>query len=590
MKIPLEFYDNIRTIINISDVIRQRLTLVRKGNEYLGICPFHDEKTPSFTVNDNKKFYHCFGCRAHGDVIKFVSVTSGISYQEAAIKIAHDYSITLPKMSLDQEQKYQLEENIYNILNLATEFFQNNLYSDIIDYLHKRGITSNSIKSFSIGFAPGCNTLKQFFNKKSIPVKYLLQSGLFGKKEDGTIYEVFHNRIMFPIRNIYNKVVGFGGRTLGKNMPKYINSSETSVFQKSEVMFGENIAMNQSYKANYSIIVEGYIDVITLHQAGFKQAVASLGTSVTEKHLQKLWRFSNEIIGCLDGDHAGIRASSRLMNISLPHISAEKSISFINMPKAVDPDDVINHQGVHVFRWLLENRMTLSEMLWHQEFHGKHFTTAESIAWLEERLHMYTRQIQNSSLKTYFQRYFKTMLWKKLICYSSQNQVTIKNSAKLFDNNKQYSDMEYIENAISYFLCKFPHLIRHSECNIKFQDPELEEVKNLILDLTQDYQLDTDLIMKQIKNTRFYNRFLLSSGSDILFLDCSFLNDDSIKREKVFEWLNKKHYLLLLKNEYIEVLNNQAYHEEQFKAISYLKEIRQVSQEIDKLSYMIVNN
>ncbi|MEM6338321.1 MAG: DNA primase, partial [Pseudomonadota bacterium] len=444
MRIPLEFYNHLRNTIRISDVVRQRLVLTRKGNEHLGLCPFHDEKTPSFTVNDSKKFYHCFGCSAHGDVIRFVSETNGISYKEAAIKIANDNGIELPKMSAAQEQKYEEADQIYNILSLATEFFQKNINKNTVEYLKTRGVTSNSIEKFSIGFAPGGGLLEKFFQQKSIPLKDLLKSGLFGKKEDGRIYEVFNKRIMFPIRNVYNKIVGFGGRATGDTMPKYINSPETMVFKKSEIMYGENVATGQSYKDNYSIIVEGYMDVIALHQAGFKQAVASLGTSVTENHIKKLWRSADEVIACLDGDSAGVRASGRLINMVLPQISADKIMSFIEIPKGVDPDDLIKNKGANAFESLLDRRIGLSEMIWKMEFNGKSFRTAESKSLLEKKLNEYSFQIQDDSLKVNFRRYFKDMILNNLIRKKGKKTLVSGNSSKLFDS-KKYSEIEYME-------------------------------------------------------------------------------------------------------------------------------------------------
>ena len=588
MIIPLEFYTHLRDTIRISDIVKQRLVLSRKGNEYLGICPFHDEKTPSFTVNDAKRFYHCFGCSAHGDVIKFVSETTGISYKEAAIKIANDNGIELPKMSAVQEQKYEEADQIYNILNLATEFFQNNIDNPTIEYLKKRGVKLNSIKSFSIGFAPGGGLLEKFFREKSIPLKDLLKSGLFGKKEDGRIYEVFSKRIMFPIYNVYNKVVGFGGRALGDAMPKYINSPETLVFKKSEVMYGENVATSQSYKDNYSIIVEGYMDVIALHQAGFKQAVASLGTSVTEKHIQKLWRSADEVIACLDGDNAGIRASGRLINMVLPQVSASKVVSFIEIPKGIDPDDLIKDKGANAFKALLDRRIGLSEMIWKLEFNGKSFRTAESKALLEKKLNEYSSQIQDNSLKGNFRRYFKDMIWNNLIRKKSNKESALGNSEKLFDP-KKYSEIEYMENAICSFILKFPNLMRNLDYDIQLQDADLEEFKNWIIDLVKEHEyVDIGLIADKVKNTRFYDSFLVLSSSDILFLDYAFINDENAERERVFEWLHKKHYLLLLKKEYVNVLNSSTY-DEQSKTMSYLEEIRRVTKELDNLVDNFVN-
>ena len=199
MIIPVEFYNYLREQIRTSDIVKQKVSLTKKGNEYLGICPFHSEKTPSFTVNDAKRFYHCFGCGVHGDIIKFVAETTGLSYKEAAIKIAQENSIELPKMSADQQKEYDEADQIYNVLELASAYFTDQINKEVEGYLLARGINKNIKEQFSIGYAPGKGLLIKYFEKKSIPLKILLSSGLVGKKEDGKIYEVFNNRIIFPI-------------------------------------------------------------------------------------------------------------------------------------------------------------------------------------------------------------------------------------------------------------------------------------------------------------------------------------------------------------------------------------------------------
>ena len=594
MKIPLTFYNQIRDAIRVSDIVRQKIILTKKGAEYLGICPFHNEKTPSFTVNDSKKFYHCFGCSAHGDVIRFVAETSGISYKEAAIKIAGDNGIELPKMSTMQEQKYEEAEQIYNILELATQFFISKLGDDSRKYLIQRGVSLDSIENFSIGYAPGGGELERFFEKKSIPLKDLLKAGLVGRRENGKIYEVFNKRIIFPIRNIYNKVVGFGGRAVGDHTPKYINSPETMVFKKGETMYGENIATSYSYKVNYSIVVEGYMDVIALHQAGFKQAVASLGTSVTEKHMQKLWRSGDEIIACLDGDNAGVRASLRLIDISLPHIASNKLVSFVELPTGLDPDDLIKAGDSRVFSNLLENRLGLSEMIWKNEYTGKSFKTAESKAALEQKFTEYCNRIKDKSLKANFRRYFKDMIWNNLIRKNTAKQSKTTISREII-TAKKYSEIEVIEYSICAFIIKYPYIINNTDLkeslfNLKLKDQKLNDFKNWILDITDHQEeLGVKLIEDNVKNTSFYDTYLVLSSRDVLFLDLAFLDKNSIDLKQVFDWLCKKHYLLLLKQEYLSALDGGV-DKIQSKSSSYLEEIQKISKELSQLSENFIND
>jgi DNA primase len=593
MRIPLEFYNHLRDSVRVSDIVRQKIVLTKKGGEYLGVCPFHQEKTPSFTVNDQKKFYHCFGCSAHGDVIRFVSETDGISYKEAAIKIAENNGIELPKMSAEQERVYEEADHIYGILELASEFFRKNLTDEAKTYLLKRGVSAESIENFVIGYAPGGTKLQNFFDEKSIPLKDLLKAGLVGRKEDGKIYEVFNKRIIFPIKNTYNKIVGFGGRTMGDAMPKYINSPETIVFKKGETMYGENIATGHAYKENYSIIVEGYMDVIALHQAGFKHAVASLGTAVTDKHLQKLWRTGDEIVMCLDGDNAGIRAGHRLIDMALPHIAADKLISFVELPNGLDPDDFIKSKGPKAFEDALNHKIGLSEMIWKHEYVGKSFRTAEAKAALEQKLNEYCNHIANSTLQNNFRRYFKDKIWNNLIRIKSQKQEQATLSKQL-TSTKQYSEIEILERAICAFLVHYPDVILDSELeeiisNLHLQDVDLDDFKNEILDIAWQ-QIDEAplLIEEKVKNTRFYETFLVLSAPNVSFLDTIFLSKNRENSGQIFKWLCKKHYLLLLKREYASSLLKST-DETQSKSSSYIKEIQKISKEISQLNDNLIN-
>ncbi|MDA9163356.1 DNA primase [Rickettsiaceae bacterium] len=592
MRIPLEFYNQLREAIRASDVVRQRVVLTKKGGEYLGRCPFHEEKTPSFTVNDAKRFYHCFGCGAHGDVIKFVSETNGISYKESAIKLANDNGIDLPKMSAQQEQHYEESDQIYKILDLAAQFFVGNLTSENNKYLKERGLSEETIKKFGIGYAPGGGTLEKFFEQKSIPLKDLLKAGLVGRRDDGRIYETFNKRIMFPIKNIYNKVVGFGGRALGDAMPKYINSPETLVFKKGETMYGENIATGHAYKSNYSIVVEGYMDVIIMHQAGFNQSVASLGTAVTDKHLQKLWRSGDEIIACLDGDNAGMRASAKMTHMALEHITANKSMSFIELPKGLDPDDLIKASGPKAMSQLIDRRIELSEMIWKNESRGKIFKTPEARSALEQRLDEYCDEIKDQKLKTNFRRYFKEIIWNRLIKKSPKNQR--QQIGKEILEAQKYSEIEYLEYTICSFMLKYPEIIRDEEVhdallNLQLTKTNLHDFKEWILETIDSNDSSAEnLISDNVKNTGFYDTYLVLSTSDILFLDLQSEKND-VDQNHFFEWLRKKHYLLLLKQEYVGILKDHS-DEAQTKATSYLEEIQKMSKELNELSENFINN
>ncbi|MDD9335769.1 MAG: DNA primase [Rickettsiaceae bacterium] len=590
MRIPLEFYELLRTRINLSDVVRQKVVLTKKSGNYLGLCPFHVEKSPSFTVNDAKKFYYCFGCAVHGDVIKFVSNFSGLSYKEAAIKLANDYGIELPKLTAAQQKLYEESDELFDILEMAERFFTSQLSQEVCSYLHDRGISKEAIKEFSIGFAPPAKALQKFFEKKSISLTKIQKAGLVGKRDDGTIYEIFYNRIIFPIKNVYNKVVGFGGRVLGDGLPKYLNSPETILFQKNETLYGENNAISVAYKKNHSILVEGYLDVIALHQAGFKEAMASLGTSVTENHLQKLWRAGDEIVLCLDGDIAGIKATHRVINLVLPLINGNKKISFVMLPSGSDPDDIINKDGAGSFTQIFDKRINLSEMIWRSEYEGKTFSTPEDKAILERNLGDYCKQIKDKLLSNNYYRYFKDQIWQNLI--KRQNKVTI-TSSNITSTTPNYSEIEILEQAVCIILVKFPEMAKKQEIKdflltLNFQNKMLEAFRDwYFAEIISNDILDQENIIALAEKTGFYDTFSVLSKSNNLFLDLSF-NQDDIDSDLLWQWLHKKHHLVLLKQEYSSIIQNGS-DEELKKAILYREEILKISKEIYNLNESFTN-
>ncbi|WP_341755116.1 DNA primase [Candidatus Tisiphia endosymbiont of Ptychoptera albimana] len=590
MRIPLEFYELLRTRINLSDVVRQKVVLTKKSGNYLGLCPFHVEKSPSFTVNDAKKFYYCFGCAVHGDVIKFVSNFSGLSYKEAAIKLANDYGIELPKLTAAQQKLYEESDELFDILEMAERFFTSQLSQEVCSYLHDRGISKEAIKEFSIGFAPPAKALQKFFEKKSISLTKLQKAGLVGKRDDGTIYEIFYNRIIFPIKNVYNKVVGFGGRVLGDGLPKYLNSPETILFQKNETLYGENNAISVAYKKNHSILVEGYLDVIALHQAGFKEAMASLGTSVTENHLQKLWRAGDEIVLCLDGDIAGIKATHRVINLVLPLINGNKKISFVMLPSGSDPDDIINKNGAGSFTQIFDKRINLSEMIWRSEYEGKTFSTPEDKAILERNLGDYCKQIKDKLLSNNYYRYFKDQIWQNLI--KRQNKVTI-TSSNITSTTPNYSEIEILEQAVCIILVKFPEMTKKQEIKdflltLNFQNKMLEAFRDwYFAEIISNDILDQENIIALAEKTGFYDTFSVLSKSNNLFLDLSF-NQDDIDSDLLWQWLHKKHHLVLLKQEYSSIIQNGSDGELK-KAILYREEILKISKEIYNLNESFTN-
>jgi DNA primase len=587
MKIPIEFYELLRNRINLSDIVRQKVNLTKRANEYLGLCPFHSEKTPSFTVNDIKKFYYCFGCAESGDIIKFVSKTNGLSYKDSAVKLAKDYGIELPKLTKEQKIIYEESEQISSILQLAANYFHSQLQSDALQYLHSRGIDKKIIQEFNIGFAPGKHTLQQFFQDKGISELMLIKAGLLGKKDGGKTYDIFYNRIIFPIQNVYNEVIGFGGRVIGDALPKYLNSPETIIFKKNETLYGENKAIKAAYSKQYYILVEGYLDVIALHKAGFNEAVASLGTAVTELHLQKLWRVTEEIVMCLDGDSAGIKASTRVINLALPLIANNKRISFVMLPKNSDPDSIISQKGREGFEQLLSARIELSEMIWRIEYVGKIFASPEARAALEINLENYCTHINDNVLKNYYRRFFKDQIWQNLIRKKSQT----KHSSEEKLPQYHLSELETLEYGFCSMFVRFPKILLDEEVKtflltVPLTDANLSDFRDWYFEVIISNNNDNiDSINEIVKKTRFNDTFLLLLGSDNLFqqlLNLSF-NNKEIDHSLLFELLCKQYNLISLKHE--NALNGWSE-----KTKLYQEEMLKISEELENLRKSFYNN
>jgi len=405
------FYDLIKNQVPILEVISKRVDLKRQSSNYLGLCPFHSEKTPSFSVNPIKKFFYCFGCHAGGDVISFVSQIEGTSYKQSALQLAKDYNIEIPKTLTSKEEKDEFEE-LHNVLELALGFYKQNLSKEVINYLSARGITKEDIEKFEIGYAPGNNYLRKFLDSKSVPLLMMDRTGLIGRK-GADIYEVFRRRIIFPIRDNYNRLIAFGGRCLDGLMPKYLNSPETQLFQKSEVLYGLNLAYKSCYKTNRVIVVEGYVDLIKMHIGGFTETVATLGTAISTKHLDHLWSIVDEIIICFDGDTAGLRAAKKVVELSLGKITTTKHVSFVMLPNNFDPDDVISKKGSKYMEYIIHGRKPLSEMIWMLEAPSSlSAKSPEVLSKVETNLNKYLDHIHDKIVVKNFKRFFLDQLWQ----------------------------------------------------------------------------------------------------------------------------------------------------------------------------------
>ena len=382
--------DELRARTLLSAVIAPSVKLIKAGREYKACCPFHQEKTPSFTVNDEKGFYHCFGCGAHGDVIRFLTEARGLPFMDAVKELAGKAGMEVPALDPRAKEKAERSAGLYDIMDAAQRWFAEQLDgvegSEARKYLKERGISDATKTRFGFGFAPDSRgKLKKALEKFGI--EQLVEAGLLIKPDDGKEpYDRFRGRLTYPIRDQRGRVIAFSARIIGQGEPKYLNSPDTPLFDKGRTLFNLDLAGPASRKAGRILVVEGQMDVIALDQAGLGEAVAPLGTALTEHQLERLWRLDGQPLCCFDGDAAGQKAAVRAALRALPHLSPERTLRFVALPAGQDPDDVIRTGGKAAFEALLAEAEPLVDRMWRHEEEAAALDTPEARAGLRKRL------------------------------------------------------------------------------------------------------------------------------------------------------------------------------------------------------------
>lgn len=364
-KFDNSFTDELRQRLSLVDVISRRVPLTKKGQNYWGCCPFHNEKTPSFSVSEDKGFYHCFGCGEHGDIISFVMKSENVDFKEAIKELADMAGMKLPEIKQKTQQQIEAEENYIKITDNAAKIYQDLLYTDsgkiALDYIKKRGFSDEMIKKYRIGYAPKNNIISSKFN--NIKIDKLTSTGLVRVGEYGP-YDFFRDKLMFPIFNAHNQIVAFSGRSLDGSEPKYINTSDTELFHKRQTIFGFNFAREAIHRQNRSIIVEGQIDAIQMQNHGFPETVAPLGTALTEDHIAILCKSNRNIIFCFDGDNAGQKAAMRACLLVLPFLRETSDVKFAFVTGGKDPDEILKTSGESAMRKIIDSATPLIDFLW----------------------------------------------------------------------------------------------------------------------------------------------------------------------------------------------------------------------------------
>ncbi len=416
MKFSPQFLDTLRDRIRLSDVVGRHVALTRKGKELIGLCPFHADTDPSFRVVDEKNFYHCFPCGANGDAIDFVVKVEGLGFVEAVEQLAAEAGLEIPRPDPEDQRRWERRATLHEVMEAATVVFENRLRSPegaaARSYLEGRGLDEDTIRQFRLGYAgSGRTQLRSALTAKGIEPALLFEAGLVRRPDDGRDpYEVFRERVIFPITDRRGRVIAFGGRTLTDRMPKYLNSPDTPLFSKGRVLYGLSQARQSATRDGEIVVVEGYMDVIALARGGMPNAVAPLGTALTEDQIVELWRLAPEPVLCLDGDAAGRRAAGHAATRVLPLLKPGHSLRFVTLPEGQDPDDLLREAGPEAVRRLLSGSRSLSDFLWDFEQQARPIDTPERYADFVDRLRARVRQIADATVQQAYRDSFERRL------------------------------------------------------------------------------------------------------------------------------------------------------------------------------------
>jgi len=513
-----EFLDELRARVPLAGVIGRAVRLTKRGREHVGLCPFHNEKTPSFTINEDKGFYHCFGCGAHGDVIGFVMRADGLLFPEAVAKLAAEAGLALPVQGPRDREAEERRASLHDVLEAACVWFAAQLSGEVGKaaraYLEGRGIEASTMAEFRLGYAPrGGDGLRQALAARDFDQALMIEAGLVAKSDEGRVYDRFRDRIIFPISDRRGQVIAFGGRALGEAAAKYLNSPETPLFHKGRTLYNLARARAPARQAGTVLVAEGYMDVIALAAAGFGHAVAPLGTALSEAQMQELWRLAPEPVLCLDGDAAGLSAAYRAAERSLPLLKPGHSLLFALLPNGEDPDSLVRRRGARAMTAVLEAAAPLSDILWAKETAGGKLDTPERRAALEQRLLGHVREIGDETVKQYYRKHFKSRLWEAFRGGRAPAQrwsaggarSAVKASGAQLDDADQLTRRR--EEFLLLTLINHPGLVDRALerlAEAEFLSPELDSLRRAILDIAgRDPALDTGGLKFQLTEQGF---------------------------------------------------------------------------------------
>ena len=489
MKYPKSYIEEIRNRLKVSDVVRLKVNLKKRGKEFVGLSPFKNEKTPSFTVNDEKGFYHCFSTGEHGNIFDFAMKLENINFGEAVKLLAQRAGMQPYRFTKEDEKIEKETQRVQRLFQLFFDECKSKLNNDFkqthLKYLLDRGLTNDTINFFNLGFCENSKLIQDQLFKDGFTSEELVNSGLFYKK-DGTneLINRFKNRIIFPIQNYYNNFIGCGGRAVLDNaLAKYINSPETNYFKKGFNLFNLNQARKESSNTNTLILVEGYMDVVSLYNKGIKNVAASLGTAITTAQINLAWKNFDKIIICFDGDQSGIDASYRAAERVLKVIQPGKDIYFAKIPKEQDPDDFVNQFGKDNFLSLLNQSKDLSEVIFNHYARNINHSKPSEIAFLEKKLFEIADQIEDTLSKKYIKNSFKNKIFETLI-RKKKNQTHNPDEIKKASLRLMLSKEEILELSFLNLVLNYP----------KFSESKIEDLSSLELNFKDNKVFLSELI------------------------------------------------------------------------------------------------
>ena len=485
-----EFINLVNLKVRLSDFISQFINLSERGNSYVGKCPFHNENTPSFNVNNEKGLFYCFGCKAGGNIITFTKKYKNFTFNEAVNYISEYTGVKLSNNTfLNKDKHNQLNQTEIKILKACNDFFKECYVKNkkASDYLKKR-VSEEVINTFQVGFCPEHHILENFLKNNNFFEDDYQKLDLFIKNKKGEIFGRFSNRITFPIFDYGEKIVGFGGRTINNSKIKYINSQESQFFKKSNILFGlkQNLDFIRAKKEIF--LVEGYLDVIKLHEFQIKNSVSSLGTTLSENQLKKLWYYTDIPFVCFDGDQAGVNAAKNVAIKSLSFLIPGKSLKFIILPNNLDPDQFLSERGKEDFLELKNDSLNLSELIWSLILDEISELTPEFIATIDQKIEYYVSKISNNIVAKEYSRFLKNkkdkFLWKNNSF--SKSKTKILNQPKVIENLNEKILITILITEKKIFMKYFEEI-----SNLKLRDNNLEKKKNEIFQLFSENNFDT---------------------------------------------------------------------------------------------------